>query len=196
MNCTRFLFVDFENVHSFDLSSLGDDVKVYIFVGSQQNRIPFELVTEAQKRGDLLEWIRIAGQGRNALDFHIAYYLGDLNGTVSKDIEFTVLSKDTGYDPLVRHIKDLGRSCSRINSLKEIARGATPGADDPATQRAITILSKLDKTKRPRTRNTLGKHLQSALGRKMGEDEVESIVDNLFITGKVSEQNRRLIYKL
>ena len=196
MICTQYLFVDFENVHSFDLTSLGEDVKVYVFVGRQQTKIPFELVTAAQQRGEFLEWIQIAGQGRNALDFHIAYYLGDLNRTVPKEVAFTVLSKDTGYDPLVRHINDLGRKCSRINSLKEMTRGEVASTDDPSTQRAIGNLTKIAKAKLPRTRNTLGKHLQTALGKKITEEEAASIMDNLFIMGKVSEENRRLHYKL
>ena len=123
MGYSEFVFVDFENVQSFDLGSLDDNTKIYIFVGRQQKKIPFELVTSAQRRGGAIEWIQISGQGRNALDFHIAYYLGELNQTTSKDVRFTVLSKDTGYDPLIQFVHE--EDC--LHAYERATREPHPG---------------------------------------------------------------------
>lgn len=196
MTYSEFVFVDFENVQSFDLGSLDSNSKVYIFVGRQQKKIPFELVTSAQKRGGAIEWIQISGQGRNALDFHIAYYLGELNQTTPKDVRFTVLSKDTGYDPLILHLSEFGRQCKRINSLKEITSYTKEELEDPNTEAVIQNLKKIQKPRRPRTRNTLSKHVSHVLRGKVTPEEAAGIIDNLFVMGRVSERNGRLIYDL
>ena len=196
MGYSEFVFVDFENVQSFDLGSLDDKTKIYIFVGRQQKKIPFELVTSAQKRGGAIEWIQISGQGRNALDFHIAYYLGELNQTTSKEVRFTVLSKDTGYDPLIQHLSAFGRQCKRINSLKEITNFTKEELEDPNTEAVIQNLKKIQKAKRPRTRNTLSKHVSHVLRGKLSPEDAAGIIDNLFVMGRVSERNGRLIYNL
>ena len=196
MTYSEFVFVDFENVQSFDLGSLDSNTKVYIFVGRQQKKIPFELVTSAQKRGGAIEWIQISGQGRNALDFHIAYYLGELNQTTPKDVRFTVLSKDTGYDPLIQHLSEFGRQCKRINSLKEITSYTKEELEDPNTEAVIQNLKKIQKPRRPRTRNTLSKHVSHVLRGKVSPEEAAGIIDNLFVMGRVSERNGRLIYDL
>jgi hypothetical protein len=193
---SEFIFVDFENVQSFDLSSLDETTKVYIFVGRQQNKIPFELVTSAQRRGKGLEWIQISGQGRNALDFHIAYYLGELNQTTPREVHFTVLSKDTGYDPLIQHLSEFGRQCKRINSLKEIADYSKEELEDPNTQQVIQNLKKIEKSKRPRTRNTLAKHVSHVLRGRVSPEEASGVIDNLFVMGRISERSGRLIYNL
>ena len=193
---TEYLFVDFENVQNFNLASLKDDIKVYIFVGSQQKKVPFDLVASAQNRGNALEWIQISGRGRNALDFHVAFYIGELNQTMPKSIMFTVLSKDTGYDPLVQHVVELGRKCKRINSLKEIADYPKEELEDPNTERVVANLSKIEKAKRPRTRNTLEKHIVHVLRGKAKPSEAAGIMDNLFVMGRVSERNGRLTYDL
>jgi len=196
MAYTEFVFVDFENVQSFDLSSLDESTKIYIFVGRQQKKIPFELVSSAQRRGAALEWIQISGQGRNALDFHIAYYLGELNQTTPREVRFTVLSKDTGYDPLILHLSEFGRQCKRINSLKEITNFPKEQLEDPNTEAVIQNLKKIQKTRRPRTRNTLAKHVSHVLRGRVSPEEAIGIIDNLFVMKRVSERNGRLIYNL
>ena len=48
-----------------------------IFYGITQKKLPEELVVQAQPLGTRLKWIKISGQGPNALGFHIAFYLGE-----------------------------------------------------------------------------------------------------------------------
>ncbi len=194
MHYTRYLFIDFENVQSFDLDAIDKSVKVFVFVGSQQKKIPMEVVDKAQARGESLKWIQISGHGRNALDFHIAFYLGEMNQTAPKNVSFTLLSRDTGYDPLVEYVNKRGRRCQRVNSLKETAVKPRRTQEDPHLQRALANLSKIDKSRRPRTRNTLGKHIERALGRKLSPKEVTSIIEELFLTGKITETAGRLNY--
>jgi len=72
-----YIFIDFENVQPKDLALLrGRDFRVMIFVGATQAKLPTEFAIAVQALGPAAEYVQIEGSGRNALDFHIAYYLG------------------------------------------------------------------------------------------------------------------------
>ena len=47
-----------------------------ILIGNEQIKIPINLVQKLQPMGSLVEWIRVNGKGRNALDFYISFFLG------------------------------------------------------------------------------------------------------------------------
>ena len=127
----RHLLVDYENVHEVNLGALAEDFQVTIFVGHSQNSLPFNLVRSAQRLGTRLIWFKADANGNNALDFHIAYSLGCLL-TGAPQLEVFILSKDTGYDPLVRYLVNKGRKVRRIASFQEIALlAAAPPAPAP-----------------------------------------------------------------
>ena len=115
----KLLLVDFENVQQLDLSRLDNNFNVIIFVGSSQKSIPIELVASAQKLGNRVEWLRVEGSGSNALDFYIACQLGRVIEK-SPSLHCVVLSKDKGFDPLLRYLNKSGLKCRRINSLLEL----------------------------------------------------------------------------
>ena len=77
---------------------------VVLFVGAKQAKVPFDLAVAMQALGEKAKYIKIAGSGRNALDFHIAFYVGELS-TKEPDAYFYVISRDTGFDPLIKHLK-------------------------------------------------------------------------------------------
>src|SRR5512136_944739 len=97
----RLLLVDFENVQQVELAKLDDSYRVIIFVGADQKSVPFDLVTKAQKMGSRVEWQKIVGNGSNALDFFIAFQLGQVFAKPPRP-ECVVLSRDKGFDPLIR----------------------------------------------------------------------------------------------
>jgi hypothetical protein len=51
---------------------------VIVFLGANQGNLPFEVAVSLQQLGSRAEYIEISGRGPNALDFHIAYYIGRL----------------------------------------------------------------------------------------------------------------------
>src|SRR4029079_18195495 len=107
---TTIILIDFENVQPKDLASLrGGPFKTKVFCGANQAKIPFDLAAELQPLGLDAEYVRIRGTGRNALDFHIAYYIGRLSAE-SPGATFHIVSKDTGFDPLIKHLKTQGIS--------------------------------------------------------------------------------------
>src|SRR4030095_10461863 len=100
-----YVLIDYENVQPKDVASLNaHPFKVLVFVGANQKTLRFDLAKSLQPLGPSVEYISVSGNGRNALDFHIAFYLGELAAKDPNGL-FRVVSKDTGFDPLLAHLK-------------------------------------------------------------------------------------------
>lgn len=128
-----FILVDFENVQPTSLGVLkpeGWDIKV--FAGAHQRKVEFGLVQALQPFGDRAEYIQIVGSGKDALDFHIAFYIGRLSAE-HPGAGFIIVSRDTGFDPLIRHLAKLGIACKRMAALTEVVamKPAPPAAPKP-----------------------------------------------------------------
>jgi hypothetical protein len=194
----KVVFIDYENVQNISLSKLENkELEVKIFVGNSQNKIPFSLVNEAQGLGKSLEWIKIEGQGNNALDFHISYYLGVFSARKEYD-EYIILSKDKGFDPLIRFLNSIHFKCRRINSIIEIeeTRKAVPEIRNDNLDKVLENLKKIPKHNRPRKRSTLKKHIRTIFNNKLDDREIDSMIDYLFIKELVSEMNQNLTFNL
>ena len=114
----NIVLIDFESVQPASLAALAaDHFRVKVFVGATQSKLPFDLVTATQQMGNRAEYIKIAGVGPNALDFHIAYYIGRL-AAHEPEAFFHIISKDTGFDPLIQHLKDNKIFCGRWQALR------------------------------------------------------------------------------
>jgi hypothetical protein len=187
----QVLFVDLENVSKMDLATVPSNARVMIFYGLTQKKLPAELVVQAQPLGTRLKWIKISGQGRNSLDFHIAFYLGE-QFTLSPKSECAILSGDTGFDPLVRHLTALGRSCRRAATVKE-AFPAKPTATSDSFSRLIALLRK-EKSLPPKIKGLTGK-LKSWFP-KLPDEEREALLKRLYSESYVQETGTSLIYSL
>ncbi|MCQ2092460.1 MAG: PIN domain-containing protein [Fibrobacter sp.] len=118
----KYILVDYENVHDLDYSSfLKSGMVVKVFVGESQAKITTDFAMLMQKYKDLLFLSQISGNGKNALDFHIAYEMGRIFCTDQSAVCY-VFSKDTGYDPLIENIrKQYGKKhCYRVDTLSAI----------------------------------------------------------------------------
>ena len=188
----ELLLVDFENVQQVDLSRLDQACRVIVFVGASQKAIPIELVTSAQKLGPRVEWQKIEGNGSNALDFHIACHLGRVLEK-SPQLHCIVLSKDKGFDPLLRQLNKIGLRCKRINSLLELDPKSAP-VDDPDYKRVVEVLGKSDKKTRPRRLKTLSQHISSIFQKNIAQKDIDRIVDMLFANNMISETNNTISY--
>jgi hypothetical protein len=135
----EFVLIDFENVQFKNLGSLsGRAVRIKIFLGSNQAKIPVAMAQAMQTFGPDAEYIQIDGNGSNALDFHIAYYIGRL-ATEHPGSAFHIVSKDAGFDPLIRHLKAKGISCHRTKGLSETAAVKIPNSG-PNAQKIDAVI--------------------------------------------------------
>ncbi|MCX6082000.1 MAG: PIN domain-containing protein [Chloroflexi bacterium] len=189
----KLLLVDFENVHQVDLAHLDESFSVIIFVGLVQKTIPVELVMSAQKLGSRVEWQRVEGNGSNALDFYIACHLGRVLEK-SPTQHCVVLSKDKGFDPLLRHLNKNGLKCKRINSLLELEPEST-AAEEPNYKRVLDQLGKTEKKLRPRKRTTLSTYISFMFQNNIPQADVDRIIDIFFANKLISEANNRITYE-
>jgi PIN domain len=218
------LFVDYENIQNIDLSVIQkQDIDIKIFLGQSQNKIPIELVQATQQFGQRVEWIKIEVAGNNALDFHIAFYLGRLSRDIAGG-SFLVLSKDKGFDPLIQHINKTQIHCQRIENLIELSKAKdAPTSQDVDSKdqsiknssntqknqasktensqdvdsmaKIIKNLSNINKSKRPKTKKAVRQHIKSLLSKeKMKDQEIDKLLDRLFAQKKISEVDNRLTY--
>ena len=104
-----------------------------------------------------------------------------------------MLSKDKGFDPLLRQLNKNGLGCRRINSLLELGPTAA-SKTEPNYKRMVELLGKTEKKARPRTRSTLSQHISAMFQNKGSPTDINRIIDLLFANKMISESNNRLTY--
>lgn len=133
------VLVDCENVGLNGLTDLvvntdGSPLKFVLFHNST-NKINLSL-TQLKDFGyalseDRIELVELAipekmtkKQAENALDFYIAFYMGQVMPREPFNSHCVILSKDHDYDPLVLHVqKQFGKDrCERVESYEELAK--------------------------------------------------------------------------
>jgi hypothetical protein len=170
---TRYVLIDHENVQPNDLALLdGQPLRVIVFLGANQARLSTQLAMALQERGENGRYVKIYASGRNALDFHIAFYLGEL-AAGEPSASFHVISKDDGYDPLLAHLRSRGIDAQRSVTLAPLL----PAADD-AVGDVITYLRGAG-TARPRRVKTLGNAINARRGSTLQPDEIERVIAEL-----------------
>ncbi|MEO5862332.1 MAG: PIN domain-containing protein [Burkholderiales bacterium] len=117
----HYMLIDYENVHVKSLALLkSDQFRVRVFLGKNNTKIQSELAMAMQRFGDRAEYVMLESSGPNALDFHIAYYLGVL-ATADPSAIFHVISKDKGFDPLIDHLKTRTIQAARAASIEAMS---------------------------------------------------------------------------
>lgn len=117
---TNYVLIDFENVHVKSLDLLkGEHFHVIVFLGPKNTKLPVDLVLAMQAFGERAEYVLLEASGANALDFHLAFHLGRL-ATADPAGFFHIISKDTGFDPLIVHLKSRKVFSVRSASIEEM----------------------------------------------------------------------------
>lgn len=188
------VLIDLESVQPATLEALvAGDFRVLIFVGKTQSKLGFDLVASAQRLGDRVEYIKLSGAGPNALDFHIAFYIGRVASS-SPGTHFHVISKDTGFDPLIKHLKSLQLKASRWSSIDEIPALRKKGkAPNGVTGRFIEMLRQ-PKSTRPRTPQTLERALKAFGQNQLSEAEIKSAIQSMRDRGIIAVTDGKVSY--
>lgn len=193
----NYILVDYENVQNIDLTCFKDKTFfIKIFIGTNQTKIPIDLVLKSQELGNQVEWIQINGSGKNALDFHITFILGRL---VQKDPEslFHIISKDTGFDPLISYLKNQKILCSRKEDISLVTNSLWN--EKSSLEETCTIilqkLTSIDKKGRPKSEATLKNYIKVQLGLKEVNPIIDSVYQNLFDCKKINfNQAKKIDY--
>jgi hypothetical protein len=186
-----FLLIDFENLSSIDLPELDTNYRVIIFLG-ETSKLKAEYLNKILKIGNNIQLIKIKGNGPNAVDFHISYYLGVLSEK-EKNSSFLIYSKDTGFDPLQKYLIAMGIDCKRIETL--VTKKA-PDLSKSIFLKCEEILAKETKS-RPKSIKTLEPFLLQRTKHEFKEFNFKSISDYLIQNNKVEVDDKgKLKYKI
>jgi hypothetical protein len=149
MTLTHIL-VDFENVQptAADIGLVrGDGVRLAIFRGPGQKKYSADVAEAWQPLGGNVTFVHCSKVGRNAVDMHIAFHLGELVAASRGEghrARFVIVSKDTDFDPLLLYIRAQGYEASRVSTIKAALHG---GAADKAEPRAAKTRSRRGRAK-------------------------------------------------
>jgi hypothetical protein len=194
---TNYILIDYENVQPESLSGLNaEHFKVLLFVGSNQTKLPFEVAAAMQQLGSRAQYIKMSGHGSNALDFHIAFYIGEL---ASKDPSalFHIISKDTGFDPLVQHLKSRKISALRSKSLEEIPSLKAANTALILNRVALVVANLRQRgTSKPRAISTLSSTVASLFQKQLTEAELSDLLAELQNQGIVVVSGNKVSYNL
>ena len=205
------VFVDFENVHQIESGVIGDtSVTFTLLLGAKQKKLDVALVEQLMAHASSVRLVRLSSSGRNALDFALAYYLGqavaaDPAGT------FHIVAKDKGYDPLVAHLRTRQVQVHRHEDFSSLTFRGTgmPRAEEVSTgldqtsspaigraKRQPVIIAKegtrqfrdhlvSHPNNRPKKRATLLRHIENFLGRDYEGGMAESVIKGLMEGGQI-----------
>ena len=217
---TNYVLVDYENVQTQCLDLLlQPHFRLRIFLGPNNSKLPKELVISVHRMLERAEYVQLDTPGANALDFHVTYYLGKLTEQDPSGF-FHIISRDKGFDSLIKHLRDCGISVARSESIedmpcfKPLATATTEKphvvpvkAGLPATKKPTAavndatikmVISDLisRKASKPRTVKTLLSTIHAKIGKASHVSTVELIYQVLCNKGYVVENESKVTYRL
>lgn len=194
---TNYILVDYENVQpkDFDLLKEGPFM-VKVFLGPNQSKLPVALAAALQPLGPNAEYVVLESAGANALDFHIAYYIGVLSHE-DPSAYFHIISRDTGFDPLIKYLKGKKVFAQRSTNIADIPyfKPALPSAEEDQIDVVVADLLRR-KASRPRTQKTLLGTLHALFRKELTEPQLSALFQSLCARGIVKIDGNKVTYEL
>jgi hypothetical protein len=194
---TNFILVDFENVQPKDIGLLkGGPFKVKVFLGPHQSKVPVALATALQTLGGDAEYVCLETAGNNAVDFHIAYYIGVLSSE-NPTAYFHIISKDSGFDPLIKHLRGRKIFAQRSACIGDIPyfKPALPAGTEAQVEVVVADLIRR-KASKPRTKKSLMSTLHALFKKKLSEQQLSQLFAALCTRGVVKVDRTKVSYDL
>ena len=194
---TNYVLIDFENVQPRNLELLTTHpFKVFVFVGASQTKVPFDLADSMQLLGNNAKYIKISGNGQNALDFHIAFYIGEM-ATKDPGAHFHIISKDKGFDQLIAHLQSRKINIQRVKDLAQIPvlRVSNTMSNDEKIAAIVKNLGGRGQS-RPRKVKTLENTINTLFTTKLGKAELSSMIKELEKRKLIVVNQGNVSYKL
>ncbi|KGO97496.1 PIN domain-containing protein [Novilysobacter defluvii] len=194
---TNYVLIDYENVQPSALAALEKEhFQIYVFVGANQAKVNYEIADTLQRLGPKASYVKIAGNGPNALDFHVAFYIGQL-AAADPNSFFHIISKDTGFDPLIAHLKTKKIYACRSKDIGDMPIVKAANSKSPAEKLEVVVANlKQRGSSRPRTVKTLASTISSLFQKALAEDELSSLLKALQNKGYVSVNETKVSYSL
>jgi hypothetical protein len=194
---TNYVLVDYENVQPKDIGLLkGGPFKVKVFLGPNQSKVPVTLAAALQPLGDNAEYVLLETAGNNAVDFHIAYYVGVLSSG-DPEAYFHIISKDSGFDPLIKHLKGRKIFAQRSTSIADMPyfKPVLPAAPEAQVEVIVANLIRR-KAAKPRTKKSLISTLHAIFKKELSEQQISQLFAALCARGVVKVEGTKVSYDL
>jgi hypothetical protein len=200
----NIILIDYENVQKHDLRPLlAHDVLIKVFYNKNQ-KVGFDFLKLAVEFGkDKFHAIQIEGQGKNAADFHIAYFIGKLLNE-NKDADFHIISRDTGFKPLVDFLNQgkkepfcfVESSIADMSGIKPVLLAVKPVMPRTIENWYALVVGKLttSKAQKPKKKKTLRNQIISVCKRKINENDADLIIQKLMDNKIIECKNELIIY--
>lgn len=191
------VLIDYENVQPALVDAFAEPVfKVWVFIGAQQAKVKIDLLDLVQRKAGDARVVRIAATGRNALDFHMSYYLGEIAAREPESV-LHVITKDTGLDPLIAHLRDRGIDAARWGDVFDIPIVKVPATvgDDEKLSRVMAYLIRRG-SQRPASLKTLTGSIAAVFQPRLSEPEVAGLIEQLRAQGVIEVNGTKLQYSL
>jgi hypothetical protein len=192
MNRTHYIFIDFENVQETDLECIADkQVKVTLVLGERNKNMPVKFVKLIQRFANQVRLVETELNGKNALDFVLAHEIG-VQSEQDGAGYFHILSRDKGFDALIRDLKGKEIKAARHVAFSEIP--VLMNADERI--RHVGARFKLNPQNRPKKRKTLESQIHSVFGKRLLPEEIEQVIAGLISANTISFTDKGdVIYK-
>lgn len=175
------IFVDYENVQQLDLSLIAAaNVKFTLLIGPRQAKLATDLVEKMIEHSSSVNLVRLKSAAKNAVDFALAYYLGRA-ALADPGACFHIISKDTGYDPLIDHLRGLHIKVRRQSACADLPftwPGKAASGNDATGKKAVAKKAVKKKTakKKAATKKAAKKKVPANVALP---DEAEKVMKNL-----------------
>lgn len=199
------LFLDLENLappaEHLQLVR-GDHFRLWVHYGPLQKKFNEDQVRAWQPLGEKVFFVQSTKSGKNALDMHIAFSLGEAHHEdvrTNTKARYVIISGDKGFDALFGYLHGKGVQIDRAESIpdalkltghvaptvknaKSQAKPVTPPSTKTpsasiATPAELVRANLREHTKnRPRTRKKLEHHIDSLLGHKVDEAGIAKVI--------------------
>jgi hypothetical protein len=203
------VFMDFENLQKLDIELINSETKIIVLIGLDQEKNAIEFVKNMLQNVSSIELIKVNGKGKNALDFFITFYLGKYFESI-KDLNIIICSKDTGYDPLIKHLEKYSKSIKRIGLTENIKETENEvKLTKPKQKNQISVnntdevnkiigylqnQTKSQKSKLPKKVTTLENYLLTHFANKIKKDKIKIAIKYMEDKKYISKVNNKINY--
>jgi hypothetical protein len=192
---TNFVLIDYENVQPKDIGLLqGGPFKVKVFLGPKQSKVPVTLAEALQPLGGNAEYVLLETAGNNAVDFHIAYYVGVLS-CEDPTAYFHIISKDSGFDPLIKHLKRRKIFAQRSACIAEMPYFKSAVTSEAQIEVVVADLIRR-KAAKPGTKKALISTIHALFKKELSEHQLSQLLAALCARGVVKVEGTKVSYDL
>ena len=164
--------------------------------GAGQSKVSFEIASALQRMGPRAEYARVSAPGKNALDFHIAFTIGEL-ARADPEGYFHIISKDTGFDPLIRYARGRRIAVQRSVAIAEIPLLKRLSAkNEPERLHLLVQNLTAHGNARPRKVTTLANSINHLFRKSLSELEIAGLIAALQQAGHINIDGESVHYCL